>query len=78
MKQQLLYGLVPIKLIADVTNTSPQNIHNTYLHNQNGRNKEKMLKALAYGAYMMEEKLTPKDLKKARKLVLALKEPDVK
>lgn len=78
MKEQILLGLVPIKLVAEVTGTSQQNIHNTYLHNQNGKNKEKMLKALVYGAYMMEARLTPKDLKKARKLALTLKESDVK
>lgn len=78
MKKIIVLGLVPISEIAKVTETSSQNILNTYINNINGKNKKQMLKALAYGAYMMEKNLTPKDVKLARKLALAVKEPDGK
>ena len=78
MKKIMILGIVPISEIAKVTGTSPQNIHNTYIHNINGKNKKNMLKALAYGAYMMEKRLTPKDMELARKLVLAVKDKNEK
>ena len=78
MKKIIVHDLVPISEIAEVTNTSSQNILNTYINNINGKNKKQMLKALAYGAYMMEMKLTPKDIKLARKLALAVKESNGK
>jgi len=76
MEKILIHDLVHVSEIAKVTNTSAVNIHNTYIHNINGKNKATMLKALAYGAYMLEKKLTPKDMRLARKLVLAIKEKD--
>jgi hypothetical protein len=76
MKIKLIHDLVSIKDIADTIGTSPQNIYSNYLDNPNGRNKTKMLKAIVYGTYMMKEKLTPRDIKLARKLALALKDKD--
>ncbi len=78
MKKIIILDLVPISEIAKVTDTSPQNISSTYINNINGKNKKKMLKALAYGAYMMEENLTPRDVKLARRLALAVKESNAK
>ena len=76
MKKIIVHGLVPISEIAKVTETSSQNISNTYINNINGKDKRKMLKALAIGAYMMQEKLNIRDIIRARKLALAVKEAD--
>ncbi len=78
MKKIMVLDLVSVSEIAKVTETSSQNILNTYINNINGKNKKQMLKALAYGAYMMEEKLTPKDVKLARRLALAVKDSNGK
>jgi len=78
MQKILIHGITTISEIAKVTETSPQNIHNTYINNINGKNKNKMLKALAYGAYMMERRLTPKDVELACRLALAVKEQNAK
>ena len=78
MKKIIVLDLVPISEIAKVTETSSQNILNTYINNINGKDKKRMLKALAYGAYMMEAKLTPKDVRLARKLALAVKDTNGK
>ncbi len=55
MNKRLIENLVTTKELAEVTMTSQKNIRSTYIHNANGKDKTKMLKALAWGTYILNE-----------------------
>lgn len=74
MKKILIENLVTTKQIADVIGTSSQNIHNTYINNKNGKDKSDMLRALSYGAFLMEAEVTPYELKLAKEMIMTIRE----
>lgn len=69
MNEKTIENLVTTKEIADVTGTDAKNVRRTYMNNQYGKSKEKMLKCLAYGTYLQE--YTSDEIKFAKKCIEA-------
>lgn len=69
MNEKTIENLVTTKEIADVTGTDIKNVRRTYMNNQYGKSKEKMLKCLAYGTYLQE--YTSEEIKFAKQCIEA-------
>ena len=62
------------KLVAVNTGLSPKNVQRTYMHNENGKDKAKMLNVLILGSLCAESELTEDEVKKGIVLVKAIRE----
>ncbi len=53
-KDKIIFDLVTVEQLAEVTGTSERNILESYVKPKCKRDKSKMLKALAIGTYMLD------------------------
>lgn len=74
MNEHKIEDLVTTSDIAKVTGTTNQNIRKVYITNVNGKDKSKMLKALAFGTFFIKNNFTVEEIKLCANIISSMRE----